>query len=177
MQRSGPEDPGERRSGRSSGRVSIGWRIIRLEVGTPKTKTAETHYGPIADMVAVTISSGRVRSLAAPRHFCPFVFNGTADRSRASTKPAGGVHGRRLSARLLHDCRRTTVRPERLTVCAAWRCNSPDTNRSRGPRYAIVSSGDLVDAADRLRRDWDTLWDSDANLRRIDRQNRQEHSK
>ena len=136
-------------------RVDRAARIIRLEVGTTKNKDGrEFHYGPIADVVAVIDQQwAEHEALRRQDILCPFVFqrNGRPIKSfykawLAACTAAG------CPARLLHDCRRTTVRNlERAGVSrsVAMKLTGHKTEAVYA-RYAIVSSGDLTDAADKL---------------------------
>jgi hypothetical protein len=136
-------------------RVDRQARIIRLDVGTTKNKDGrEFHYGPIADLVAVIDQHwAEHEALRRKDKLCPFVFqrNGRPVKSfykawRAACKAAG------CPARMLHDCRRTTVRNlERAGVSrsVAMKLTGHKTEAVYR-RYAIVDSGDLADAAGKL---------------------------
>lgn len=131
--------------------------IVRLDVGSTKNKDGrEFAYGAIDDvraMMARQWAEHEKLKKATPAVICPLVFHRNGKRIASLRKAwnaaceAAGCPGR-----LLHDCRRTTVRNlERAGVSrsVAMKLTGHKTE-SVYRRYAIVSSGDLAEAAVKL---------------------------
>jgi integrase len=128
---------------------------VRLEVGTTKNKDGrEFMYRDVPDVAAaIDRQWGVHETLRKARRIVPLVFhrNGRPIRSffkawKAASRAAG------CPGRLLHDCRRTTVRNlERAGVSrsVAMRLTGHKTEAVYR-RYAIVSSEDMADAARKL---------------------------
>jgi integrase len=142
--------------------LTLDWRrvdrragIVRLDVGTTKNDDGrEFAYRQIADLDAVVERQwAEHQALAKNNTLCPLVFHRKGKPIRGLQKAwtsackAAGCPGR-----ILHDCRRTTVRNlERAGVSrsVAMKLTGHKTE-SVYRRYAIVSSGDLADAARKL---------------------------
>jgi integrase len=131
--------------------------IVRLDVGTTKNGDGrEFTYRDVPDVRDMVerqwTEHERLRKADAPR-LVPLVFHRDGKPVRSFRKAwiaackAAGCPGR-----LLHDCRRTTVRNlERAGVSrsVAMKLTGHKTEAVYR-RYAIVSSGDLADAARKL---------------------------
>jgi integrase len=129
--------------------------IVRLDVGTTKNQDGrEFHYGALVDVREMIDQQWAAhQALAKAGTLCPRVFHrqGKPIKNlqkawRAACRAAG------CPGRLLHDCRRTTVRNlERAGVSrsVAMQLTGHKTE-SVYRRYAIVSSGDLAEAARKL---------------------------
>lgn len=147
---------------RKSEILALDWRrvdraagIVRLDVGTTKNGDGrEFAYGEVDDLDAVIERQWTAhQALAKAGTLCPLVFH-------RKGKPIKGLQKAWTSAcvaagcpgRLLHDCRRTSVRNlERAGVSrsVAMKLTGHKTENVYR-RYAIVSSGDLTDAARKL---------------------------
>jgi integrase len=129
--------------------------IVRLDVGTTKNHDGREFMYRDVDDLRTMIERQWVahQALAQTGVLCPLVFHRNGKRIKSLQKAwiaacrAAGCPGR-----VLHDCRRTTVRNlERAGVSrsVAMQLTGHKTE-SVYRRYAIVSSGDLADAARKL---------------------------
>jgi integrase len=136
-------------------RVDRTAQIVRLDVGTTKNDDGrEFHYGPVAEVAAVVEQQWAAwEALKAQRRIVPLVFHRNGKRIRNYQKAWGAAcKAAGCPGRLLHDCRRTAVRNlERAGVSrsVAMKVTGHKTEAVYR-RYAIVSSGDLADAARKL---------------------------
>lgn len=138
--------------------------IVRLDVGTTKNKDGrEFAYGAIDDvrvMMERQWAAHEALKKLTPAVLCPLVFHrkGKAIKNlRKAWNAACEAAG--CPGRLLHDCRRTTVRNlERAGVSrsVAMKLTGHKTENVYR-RYAIVSSGDLADAAAKLQASTGTI--------------------
>ena len=143
---------------RKSEILALDWRrvdraagIVRLDVGTTKNYDGrEFAYRALADLDAVIERQWTAhQALAQTGTLCPLVFHRKGKRIVGMQKAWTSACVRAgCPGRLLHDCRRTTVRNlERAGASrsVAMRLTGHKTENVYR-RYAIVSSGDLARA-------------------------------
>lgn len=130
--------------------------VVRLDVGTTKNKDGrEFHYGPLGDVkTMIDRQWAEHEALKKAGTICPSVFQRFDGKRVKSFRKAwiAACKAAGCPGRIVHDFRRTAVRNlERAGVSrsVAMKVTGHKTENVYR-RYAIVSSGDLAEAAQKL---------------------------